>query len=104
MSKFKPGPDPRRGKGGARPGAGRPGNWIKAIAAEQLKKHKLLEYVGDVGAGKDGKAEVKDRLKAVEFLTKTAEDKLADSHTDAANPVYIMLPGQQNGESGEVKS
>lgn len=50
---FKPGPDPRRGKGGARPGAGRKPSWFKELCEEEMQKNKAagLRLVGKISRG-----------------------------------------------------
>jgi len=45
--------DPRQGQGGARPGSGRPAEWLKAKCREIVDRNKLVEFLGRVAKGED---------------------------------------------------
>jgi hypothetical protein len=49
---LKKGPDPRRAKGGKRPGAGRPPNWFKARMQEIASKKESCQFLEDCIDGK----------------------------------------------------
>lgn len=85
-------------KGGAREGAGRPSNWLKAKCTKIIKNKKLIEFLGDVASGKPfihkvalvagtkevfqktiDSADVKDRLKALEMLLDRGFGKAAQA-------------------------
>lgn len=83
---FKPGH--KYGKGGARPGGGRPPDWFRDQCAELLEKHKLMDFMVAVARGdkiatavtNDGMvipipAGPKDRMHAIEFLADRAFGK-----------------------------
>ena len=76
---FKKGYDPKRANGGAREGAGRPADWLRA----ECQKHapKLIEFLASVADGQDVEqavgaegevirvpAAVRDRVRATEIL------------------------------------
>ncbi len=76
---FKKGFDPNKGKGGARPGAGRPPDWLKARCQEAGKG--IIEFLIRVASGENMEqvvneqgetigvpAAVKDRIKAAEVV------------------------------------
>lgn len=48
---FAKGGDPRIAKGGAREGAGRPAEWLKAKCREIVDKNELIKFLGDVAKG-----------------------------------------------------
>lgn len=48
---FKKGFDPRRAKGGAREGAGRPQDWLAKECRRLIDKHKLLNFLAEVASG-----------------------------------------------------
>ncbi len=117
MPKFEPGN--KMGKGGARKGTGPKPNWLKELAADLLKKHKLIEYVGDVARGEQvedhaqvtvtGKlvryktaADTPMRLKAVEFITDRAEGKprQAIDHVAESGIDLVALIRQAEDEGG----
>lgn len=45
--------DARRGEGGARPGAGRPAEWLKAKCREIVDRDDLIGFLGKVAKGAD---------------------------------------------------
>lgn len=78
---FKKGKDPNRAKGGAREGAGRSPDWLKAKCQKIIDKDKLVEFLRDVAKGKNMEqvvtdegvsiavpAAIRERLKATEML------------------------------------
>lgn len=86
--------------GGARPGAGRTPDWLKARCQEIVDKVKVIEFLGSVVAGEDVEqavgdqgevirvpASVRDKIKASEILLDRAYGKVGQ-------PVDITLAEQ----------
>ncbi len=117
MPKFQPGN--KFGKGGARKNSGPAPNWLKELATDLLKKHKLIEYAADVARGEQiedhaqvtvtGKlvryktaADTPVRLKAVEFITNRAEGlpKQLTEHEGIPGIDLVSLIRQAEDEGG----
>lgn len=52
-TEFSDGEDVRRARGGARPGAGRPADWLKAKCRDIVNKEQLVEFLGKVAGGRN---------------------------------------------------
>lgn len=125
---FNKGPDERRGKGGARAGAGRPPNWFRALAREKLDKLNMIENLGKIGTGKAKKKfqliDKQGNIHDVE-LTPSFRDQISATDTlarigipqahniggpenpddpDTQTPLPVMLlPIRNKGEKGNVR-
>lgn len=100
--------------GGAREGAGRQPDWLKEKCREIVAKEKLIEFMGDVAAGKDfpqlatGEGEVlplppsiKDRRAAVEWLVDRGFGKVTQplEHSgEIGKTVWLLPDGFKNPE------
>jgi hypothetical protein len=89
------------GKGGKRPGAGRPPEWLRDKCREIIDRQELIDFVGNVAAGLPFKAmigstemkvsaDVKERLKAVEMLKEWGFGKAAQPLTGADDGPLIV--------------
>lgn len=80
------------GSGGARPGSGRPTDWLRSQCEKLVKKKKLIQFMSDVAEGKNVTqfitdegivvpcpAQIKDRITATTFLVDRAFGKPKES-------------------------
>jgi hypothetical protein len=98
-------------KGGARPGSGRPSDWLRDKCQGLISRHKLIEFLAQVASGEymenvfDGSqktglmrsAEAKDRMRAVEMLLDRGFGKAQQSIEHSGNlqtgNLVVVLPG-----------
>lgn len=98
--------------GGKREGAGRPADWLKEKCQEIVQKEKLIEFMGDVAAGKEfpqlatGDGEVlllppsiKDRRAATEWLVDRGYGKVSqpvEGSLEIGKTVWLLPDGFKN--------
>lgn len=95
--------------GGARPGAGRPTDWLRTECEKLVRKNQLIKFMSDVAEGKEVNtfiteegekipcpASIKDRITATTFLVDRAFGKPKESieHSGSVSIEQILGDSQ----------